>query len=164
MCTQYFLCCDHVSCEVRSAEMVLVEILYCVSLPHTRMDLYVLDCIWIKEPCWCPILLSFHHFHILVCVCFHDILFWLHPVATYSWFLSQMMDTLQMAHLYPLLFNGDLVSWLLGHLSVLLHGFGPAPIMCVQWWLLLIFSSSALALTSLIHIACGFVLDLVFFS
>lgn len=103
-----------------------------VSLPCTRMDLYILDCIWNKEPCWCLNLLSFHYFHILICVCFHDhdILFWLHPVATYHISITNdgyPSDGSPVTHFYLMVI---LVSWLLGHLFILWHGFVPAPILC----------------------------------
>lgn len=133
MCTEYFLCCDYVSCKIRSIEMVLVEILCYVSLPHTKMDLYIFYCIWDKERCWCLNLLSFHYFYILVCVktSYSDFILLLPIVHFYhkwwrlfKWFIC--------THFYLMMI---LVSWLLGHLSILLHGFGPAPIICVQWWL-----------------------------
>lgn len=78
-------------------------------------------------------------------------------------FLSQMMDTLQMVHLYPLLFNGDLSFLTLG------SSLYPVAWLCSCSHsvssddFLLIFSVSILALAFLIHTACGFVLDLVSF-
>lgn len=86
------------------------------------------------------------------------------PLAAYTSLPSQMMDTLQMVHLYPLLFHADRsfltlrsslypVAWL----------WSCSHYVSSNDFLLIFSLSPLLALTFLIHIACGFVLVLVSF-